>query len=60
VTLNTSVRFGSTLVLVPRFDARTVLDELARHRCTIFSGVPTMYLALLQIDAAGRDLTASR
>jgi long-chain acyl-CoA synthetase len=58
--LNVSVRFGGTLVLVPSFDPRTVLDELARHRCTIFSGVPTMYIALLQVDAAGRDLTALR
>jgi long-chain acyl-CoA synthetase len=58
--LNTSVRFGSTLVLVPGFDGRTVLDELARHRCTVFSGVPTMYRALLQADVAGRDMTALR
>lgn len=58
--LNVAVRFGGTLVLVPRFDARTVLDELARRRCTIFSGVPTMYRALLQTDAEGRDLSTLR
>jgi acyl-CoA synthetase (AMP-forming)/AMP-acid ligase II len=58
--LNVAVRFGGTLVLVPRFHARTVVDELARHRCTIFSGVPTMYRALLQADTDGRDLSALR
>jgi long-chain acyl-CoA synthetase len=61
--LNIAVRFGGTLVLVPRFDAQTVLDELARHRCTIFSGVPTMYFALLQaadIGISGHDLSALR
>jgi long-chain acyl-CoA synthetase len=58
--LNTSVRFGGTLVLVPRFDARTVLDELAIRRCTVVSGIPAMYMALLQMDAAGHDLTALR
>jgi long-chain acyl-CoA synthetase len=58
--LNVAVRFGGTLVLVPRFDAQTVVDELARHRCTIFSGVPTMYCALLQADTDGRDLSALR
>jgi len=58
--LNVAVRFGATLVLVPPFDAQTVIDELARHRCTIFSGVPTMYGTLLKSDAEGRDLSALR
>jgi acyl-CoA synthetase (AMP-forming)/AMP-acid ligase II len=58
--LNVAVRFGGTLVLVPPFDAPTVIDELARHRCTIFSGVPTMYDTLLQADTDGRDLSALR
>jgi long-chain acyl-CoA synthetase len=58
--LNVAVRFGGTLVLVPRFHAPTVVDELARRRCTIFSGVPTMYRALLQADTDGRDLSALR
>jgi long-chain acyl-CoA synthetase len=58
--LNVTVRFGGSLVLVPRFDAKTVVDELAHHRCTIFSGVPTMYFALLQADTEGHDLSTLR
>ena len=58
--LNVAVRFGGTLVLVPRYHARTVVDELARRRCTIFSGVPTMYRALLQADTDGDDFSALR
>ncbi len=58
--LNTAVRFGGTLVLVPRFEPGPVVDALERHRCTIFSGVPTMYFALLNEDLAGRDLSALR
>jgi long-chain acyl-CoA synthetase len=58
--LNIAVRFGGTLVLVPRFDAQPVLDAMARHRCTIFSGVPTMYYALLNADTGGHDLSALR
>jgi long-chain acyl-CoA synthetase len=58
--LNVTVRYGGSLVLVPRFDAKTVVDELAHHRCTIFSGVPTMYFALLQADTEGHDLSALR
>ncbi len=58
--LNTAVRFGGTLVLIPRFEIGPVLDAIERHRCTIFSGVPTMYYALLQADVAGRDLSSLR
>ena len=58
--LNTAVRFGGTLVLVPRFEAGLVLDAIERHRCTIFSGVPTMYYALLQADLPSRDLSSLR
>jgi long-chain acyl-CoA synthetase len=58
--LNTAVRFGGTLVLIPRFEPDAVLDAIARYRCTIFSGVPTMYYSLLQADMAGRDLSSLR
>jgi long-chain acyl-CoA synthetase len=58
--LNVVVRFAGTLVLLPRFEPDAVLDAIARYRCTIFSGVPTMYYALLQADLAGRDLSSLR
>ncbi|MFF2166637.1 long-chain fatty acid--CoA ligase [Streptomyces sp. NPDC058175] len=58
--LNVNVRFGGTLVLVPRFEAESVLDAIERHRCTIFTGVPTMYVALLSADISGRDLASLR
>jgi long-chain acyl-CoA synthetase len=47
-------------VLVPRFEVEPVLDALETYRCTIFSGVPTMYVALLQADTSGRDLSSLR
>jgi long-chain acyl-CoA synthetase len=58
--LNTVVRYGGTLVLLPRFEIEAVLDTLAVYRCTIFSGVPTMYIALLGADIGGWDLSALR
>jgi long-chain acyl-CoA synthetase len=58
--LNICVRFAATIVLVPRFEAGAVVDAIEKHRCTIFSGVPTMYFALLQHDTTGRDLTCMR
>ncbi|MEU6269527.1 long-chain-fatty-acid--CoA ligase [Saccharopolyspora shandongensis] len=54
------IRFGGSAVLIPKFDAGVVLDAIERHRCTIFSGVPTMYFALLGEDLAGRDLSSLR
>ena len=58
--LNLCVRFAGTMVLVERFEAGAVIDAIEKHRCTIFSGVPTMYFALLQHDITGRDLSALR
>jgi long-chain acyl-CoA synthetase len=46
--LNIAVRFGCTMSLIPRFDAGTVLAAIQQHRATIFEGVPTMFMALLQ------------
>src|SRR5512139_2612269 len=58
--LNISVRYRGTIVLVPRFEMEPVLDAIERHRCTIFTGVPTMYFALLQAGTSGRDLSSLR
>ena len=58
--LNISVRFGGTMVLVPRFEMEPVVEAIEKHRCTIFSGVPTMYFALLSMDLSGRDLSSLR
>ena len=58
--LNTSVRYGGTIVLVPRFELDPVVEAVEKHRCTIFSGVPTMYFGLLQMDLSGRDLSSLR
>ena len=45
--LNVCVRFGATMSLVPRFEPGKVLEVIQRDRVTIFEGVPTMYIALL-------------
>jgi long-chain acyl-CoA synthetase len=50
--LNAAVATASTLTLLPRFDAATALDIIARDRVTIFEGVPTMYAAILHLPDA--------
>jgi long-chain acyl-CoA synthetase len=46
-TMNAAVRGGGTITLLPRFDPGRALEIVARDRCTVFEGVPTMYGALL-------------
>ena len=48
VVLNTGLRAGATIVLMPRFTGEDALRLLARHKVNIFLGVPTMYVALLE------------
>ena len=48
VCMNTSFRVGASVVMLPRFDGRAALDLLVDEHCTIFMGVPTMAIALLE------------
>lgn len=38
---------GSTLILIPRFDADLLLDAIERHKPTFFPAVPTLYVSIL-------------
>jgi long-chain acyl-CoA synthetase len=58
--INVSVRHGSCLSIVQRFQPADILDVLERTRCTIIAAVPTMLHALAQADVTGRDLSALR
>jgi long-chain acyl-CoA synthetase len=49
---------GNRVVLLPRFEPAMVLDVMARERVNAFSGVPTMYWALLRhVEEQGVDVT---
>jgi long-chain acyl-CoA synthetase len=54
--LNSCIRVGCTIVLIPRFDGVAALDLMAKEKVTYFAGVPTMYMALL----AATEQTESR
>ena len=51
--MNAGFYAGATILLMPRFDGPGALDLMVRHGVTLFSGVPTMFIALL--DAARSD-----
>jgi long-chain acyl-CoA synthetase len=46
--MNTAFRVGAAVVLLPRFDGLQALQLLVDEGCTIFMGVPTMYIGLLE------------
>ncbi len=54
-----SLLFGSTLVIVERFQTEQVLEFLEREKCTAINAVPTMFHFLLNSpDFSSESLTA--
>ena len=51
--LYTTLLTGASAVLLPGFDAPSVLDMAREHRCSLFFGVPTMYHRLAASGRAG-------
>ena len=47
VNLLLGVRLGALLVLHTRFDLDTVMHDLAAKKITVFAGVPTMFIAMV-------------
>jgi long-chain acyl-CoA synthetase len=46
-SMNSAVRAGACLDMMPRFDAGRALEIMDGDRVTVFQGVPTMYHAIL-------------
>ncbi len=56
-----SIAGGAEILLRPRFDAATTLDDLSVGRATVMAGVPTMWIALNALPEIGeRDLSSLR
>lgn len=51
VCLNAPVAVGACISLVPSFQPRAVLQQLAEHGVTRVIGVPSMHMALCQVQA---------
>ncbi|KAA8562856.1 Long-chain-fatty-acid--CoA ligase [Pseudomonas extremaustralis] len=59
VVMQCAIAYGMTLVLHSTFSAEEVLESIEKHRATIFEGVPTMYMYLLDFPRlADYDLTS--
>jgi long-chain acyl-CoA synthetase len=61
IVMNGTFMAGATLVMMERFDAAVALAQIARHRVTVFDGVPTMYAMMLADPCLpGADLSSLR
>jgi long-chain acyl-CoA synthetase len=47
VVMSGAIQNGMTLVLHPAFEEKTILESIQQHKATLFEGVPTMYMFLL-------------
>lgn len=55
------LRFGSTMVLMERFNPLAFLENIEKHKVTIFCIVPAMYVAILSLKDYDRyNLTSLR
>jgi len=58
--LNAAVVSGACLTLIPRFDPVTALKVIERDGVTLFEGVPTMYVAMLNAGPSVADTSSLR
>ena len=57
--MSVPISMAGTMVLFRRFQARGVLQAIQDYRATRFPGVPTMYIAVMDVeDAAAYDLSS--
>lgn len=60
VCMNTTLlSLGGTLVLIPSFNAKTVIRAIEKHKVTIFPGVNRMYQALVAQETLMRSADVS-
>lgn len=59
--LNLSLAFCGTMLLIPQFDVKMLLGNIHRNKPTLFPGVPTMYIAIMNHPQVNKyDLTSLR
>jgi long-chain acyl-CoA synthetase len=61
VCMNAPLTHGGTVVLLPRFQAKEVVAAIAKHKPSLFAGVPTMFIAIKELpDIDNYDLKSLR
>jgi long-chain acyl-CoA synthetase len=57
--LNSAMHAGACLTLLPRFDPEKAVEMFERDKVTVFLGVPTMYVAMLNMPEDKRGDASS-
>ncbi len=61
ITMSCSIQLGMTLVMHTAFEPKAILQSIQDHKATLFDGVPTMYMFMLNHpDLAKFDLSSLR
>ena len=60
VGMNGTFRLGGTIVLMARFTGEAAIDLMVKENVTIFHGVPTMYIGLLEAAPKAERLPSLR
>ncbi|MBL7254877.1 long-chain-fatty-acid--CoA ligase [Paractinoplanes lichenicola] len=60
VGMNGTFRLGGTIVLMARFSGEAAIPLMVKENVTIFHGVPTMYIGLLEAAAKADTLPSLR
>ncbi|MBU7024655.1 MAG: long-chain fatty acid--CoA ligase, partial [Theionarchaea archaeon] len=47
VAMNVSIYVASSMILVPRWETKEILSLIQKQKPTLFPGVPTMYIAII-------------
>ncbi|MDZ7968361.1 MAG: long-chain fatty acid--CoA ligase [Nostoc sp. DedSLP03] len=58
--LNAALNVCATIILQRRFDLEQVLNAIATHQVTMFFGVPTVFINLLNSDLSSYNLNSVR
>ncbi|GED26328.1 long-chain-fatty-acid--CoA ligase [Brevibacillus agri] len=59
VCLNGPIRYGASIIIIPRFHPVEVVNTIREQKATCFAGVPTMYNYMLQLPNATKEDFAS-
>ena len=60
VGMNGTFRLGGTLILLARFTGEAAIELMVREKVTVFHGVPTMYIGLLEAAGKAEELPELR
>jgi len=61
VCMNAGIYGAATMVLIPRFDLKMLLEQIQKYKVTVFPGTPTIYVAIISSpDLKNYDISSLR